>query len=107
MLARVGRVLRKMSIDELPQMWNVLRGEMSIVGPRPALSSEMAGWTEELASRLRVKPGVTGMWQVSGRSTSSFDDYIRPDLAELNLGREVPDQRHHVHVRLRRRSPGS
>ncbi len=79
-VTRVGRLLRKMSIDELPQMWNVLRGEMSIVGPRPALASEMAGWTEELASRLRVKPGVTGMWQVSGRSTSSFDDYIRHDL---------------------------
>src|SRR5262249_17780445 len=79
-VTRVGRFLRKASIDEIPQMWNVLRGEMSIVGPRPALPGEMAGWTEELESRLRVKPGVTGMWQVSGRSTSSFDDYIRHDL---------------------------
>jgi exopolysaccharide biosynthesis polyprenyl glycosylphosphotransferase len=79
-VTRVGRFLRKASIDELPQMWNVLRGEMSIVGPRPALPGEMAGWTEELVSRLRVKPGVTGMWQVSGRSSSSFDDYIRHDL---------------------------
>jgi exopolysaccharide biosynthesis polyprenyl glycosylphosphotransferase len=79
-VTRVGRFLRKASIDEIPQMWNVLRGEMSIVGPRPALPGEMAGWTEDLVSRLRVKPGVTGMWQVSGRSTSSFDDYIRHDL---------------------------
>ena len=76
----VGRVLRKWSIDELPQFWNVLRGEMSIVGPRPALPREVSGWSEDLRNRLRVQPGITGMWQVNGRSSSSFDDYERYDL---------------------------
>ncbi len=73
-------MLRTWSIDELPQLWNVLRGEMSIVGPRPALPSEVESWSEELANRLSVKPGITGMWQVNGRSASSFDDYARYDL---------------------------
>ena len=76
----VGRFLRKWSIDELPQFWNVLRGEMSIVGPRPALPKEVPGWSEELRNRLRVQPGITGMWQVNGRSSASFDDYERYDL---------------------------
>jgi exopolysaccharide biosynthesis polyprenyl glycosylphosphotransferase len=79
-VTRIGRFLRNTSIDELPQLWNVLRGEMSIVGPRPALESETEGWTPELALRLRVKPGITGMWQVNGRSASSFEDYVRNDL---------------------------
>jgi exopolysaccharide biosynthesis polyprenyl glycosylphosphotransferase len=79
-VTRIGRFLRNSSIDELPQLWNVLRGEMSIVGPRPALASETDGWTPELALRLRVKPGITGMWQVNGRSESSFEDYVRHDL---------------------------
>jgi len=79
-VTRVGRVLRGLSIDELPQLWNVLMGEMSLVGPRPALVRELFGWLPEVHNRLRVKPGVTGMWQVSGRSSSSFDDYVRHDL---------------------------
>jgi exopolysaccharide biosynthesis polyprenyl glycosylphosphotransferase len=79
-VTRVGKVLRKASIDELPQLLNVLVGEMSIVGPRPALPSEALEWTDDLRSRLRVKPGITGMWQVNGRSTASFDDYVRHDL---------------------------
>jgi exopolysaccharide biosynthesis polyprenyl glycosylphosphotransferase len=76
----IGKVLRRTSLDELPQLWNVLKGEMSLVGPRPALERELPGWTPELHNRLRVKPGVTGMWQVSGRSSGSFDDYVRHDL---------------------------
>jgi exopolysaccharide biosynthesis polyprenyl glycosylphosphotransferase len=76
----VGRVLRKLSIDELPQLWNVVRGEMSLVGPRPALPSELPGWGPEVQNRLRVKPGMTGMWQVNGRSDSSFEEYVRLDL---------------------------
>jgi exopolysaccharide biosynthesis polyprenyl glycosylphosphotransferase len=79
-VTRVGRWLRSTSIDELPQLWNVVRGEMSLVGPRPALVSEVAAWRPELHERLRVKPGITGMWQVNGRSTSLFEDYVRLDL---------------------------
>jgi exopolysaccharide biosynthesis polyprenyl glycosylphosphotransferase len=76
----IGRFLRRTSLDELPQLWNVLRGEMSLVGPRPALASEMAAWDEDLYGRLRVRPGITGMWQVSGRSEASFEEYTRLDL---------------------------
>jgi len=79
-ITRAGRYLRKLSIDELPQLWNVVRGDMSLVGPRPALPREVAGWTEELFDRLRVRPGITGMWQVSGRSGSGFEEYQRLDL---------------------------
>ena len=77
-ITKVGRVLRKLSIDEFPQFWNVVRGEMSIVGPRPALPDEVRGWDDELHDRLRVLPGITGMWQVSGRSDASFDDVQAP-----------------------------
>jgi exopolysaccharide biosynthesis polyprenyl glycosylphosphotransferase len=79
-VTRVGRILRRFSIDEFPQLWNVLVGEMSLVGPRPALHSEMAEWSPDLKSRVRVRPGVTGMWQVSGRSDLSYKDYVRLDL---------------------------
>jgi exopolysaccharide biosynthesis polyprenyl glycosylphosphotransferase len=79
-VTRVGRLLRKTSIDELPQFWNVLRGDMSVVGPRPALPSEAEQWSPELRDRLRVLPGITGMWQVSGRSEADFDLYRRLDL---------------------------
>ena len=76
----VGRILRKLSVDELPQLFNVLTGSMSMVGPRPALPDEVAEWDEQVRERLRVLPGVTGMWQVSGRSDSSFEQYKRMDL---------------------------
>ncbi|HEV8298923.1 MAG TPA: sugar transferase, partial [Acidimicrobiales bacterium] len=79
-VTRVGRFLRKTSFDELPQLINVMRDEMSMVGPRPALPREVNAWDPELQSRLRVRPGITGMWQVSGRSESSFEDYQRLDL---------------------------
>ncbi len=79
-ITRVGRILRKTSIDELPQLWNVLRNEMSLVGPRPGLPLEAVQWDAEVRERLRVKPGISGMWQVSGRSDSSFDEYARLDL---------------------------
>lgn len=79
-ITRVGRVLRKLSIDELPQLWNVVRGDMSLVGPRPALPREVAQWDDELFERLRVRPGITGMWQVSGRSDTGFAEYQRLDL---------------------------
>lgn len=79
-VTRVGRFLRRSSIDELPQLWNVVRGEMSLVGPRPALPHETEAWDPLLTQRLRVTPGITGMWQVNGRSESSFEDYTRLDL---------------------------
>jgi len=79
-ITRVGRVLRATSIDELPQFWNVLRGEMSVVGPRPALPAEVDHWTSDLRERLRVLPGITGMWQVSGRAEADFELYRRMDL---------------------------
>ncbi|MDY7105541.1 MAG: sugar transferase [Actinomycetota bacterium] len=79
-ITRVGRFIRKTSLDELPQLWNVVRGDMSLVGPRPALPEEVAQWAPELHDRLRVQPGITGMWQVSGRSSCSFEDYTRLDL---------------------------
>ena len=79
-VTRVGRILRKTSIDELPQLLNVVRGDMSLVGPRPALPHETEAWDSLLIQRLRVKPGITGMWQVQGRSEASFEDYTRLDL---------------------------
>jgi len=79
-VTRIGSFLRKTSVDEIPQLWNVLRGEMSLVGPRPALQHETEMWDPLLTQRLRVKPGITGMWQVNGRSTTSFEDYTRLDL---------------------------
>ena len=75
-----GRVLRKCSLDELPQILNVLRGQMSLVGPRPALPGEVTQWGPDLFERLRVQPGITGMWQVNGRSDASFSEYQRWDL---------------------------
>ena len=79
-ITKVGRVLRKYSIDELPQLFNVLHGAMSMVGPRPALPDEVAEWDDEVVERLRVLPGLTGMWQVQGRSDTSFETYKRLDL---------------------------
>jgi exopolysaccharide biosynthesis polyprenyl glycosylphosphotransferase len=77
---RLGRVLEALSIDELPQLWNVLRGDMSVVGPRPALQSEVQQFDDELMIRLSVAPGVTGLWQVEARDNPSFDAYRRLDL---------------------------
>ena len=79
-VTRIGRFIRRTSIDELPQLWNVVRGEMSLVGPRPALPAEAHQWSPVLFNRLRVRPGITGMWQVSGRSDTNFDEYTRLDL---------------------------
>lgn len=79
-VTKVGDFLRKTSLDELPQLFNVVRNEMSLVGPRPALRSEMAEWDPALYDRLQVKPGITGMWQVSGRSGTTFAEYTRLDL---------------------------
>jgi exopolysaccharide biosynthesis polyprenyl glycosylphosphotransferase len=79
-VTRVGRILRRTSLDELPQLLNVLRGEMSLVGPRPPLPSEVEEYEEWQLGRLRAVPGMTGLWQVSGRSEVSFHDMVRLDL---------------------------
>ncbi|MGL6211271.1 MAG: sugar transferase [Paracoccaceae bacterium] len=79
-VTRVGRVLRRLSLDELPQLWNVLVGEMSLVGPRPALPEEVAAYPAHARGRLAVLPGITGLWQVSGRADIGFDEMIALDL---------------------------
>jgi lipopolysaccharide/colanic/teichoic acid biosynthesis glycosyltransferase len=80
-VTRVGRVIRRYSVDELPQLWNVLRGDMSLVGPRPALPDEVALYDSRARQRLAVKPGVTGLWQVSGRCELSFQQMIDLDVS--------------------------
>lgn len=77
---RVGRIIRRLSIDELPQFWNVLKGEMSVIGPRPALPSEVAQYQMWHLRRLEVAPGITGLWQVSGRSDLTFDEMVLLDV---------------------------
>ena len=76
----VGRFLRRSSLDEFPQLYNVLRGEMSIVGPRPQIPSEVGEYTPEQACRLLVKPGLTCLWQISGRSHLEFEEWMKLDL---------------------------
>ena len=79
-VTRVGRVLRKYSLDELPQLWNVLRGDMSLVGPRPPLASEVTQYELQHRRRLEALPGITGLWQVEARSNPSFARYISLDV---------------------------
>lgn len=83
-VTRIGRVLRKYSIDELPQLWNVLAGEMSLVGPRPALPSEVAEYNDATRRRLAARPGITGLWQVSGRSDLSWERGVALDVAYID-----------------------
>ncbi|WP_254430675.1 MULTISPECIES: WecB/TagA/CpsF family glycosyltransferase [unclassified Ruegeria] len=80
-ITRVGKVLRRFSLDELPQIFNVLKGDMSLVGPRPALPEEVAAYPEQALERLQVRPGITGLWQVSGRAGIGFDHMIALDAA--------------------------
>ncbi len=79
-VTRVGRWIRRLSIDELPQLWNVLRGDMSLVGPRPPIPAEVADYQPWHRRRLDVAPGMTGLWQVSGRSKLTFDEMVMLDL---------------------------
>jgi exopolysaccharide biosynthesis polyprenyl glycosylphosphotransferase len=76
----VGKFLRRYSLDELPQLWNIVRGDMSLVGPRPPLPTEVSQYQSHVHRRLLVKPGLTGLWQVSGRSDLSWDESVRLDL---------------------------
>ena len=79
-ITRVGALLRKSSLDELPQLVNVLRGDMSLIGPRPPLAREVEQYEEHVHRRFLMKPGITGLWQVSGRSNLSWEDTVRLDL---------------------------
>lgn len=83
-ITRVGRVIRKYSLDELPQLYNVLRGDMSLVGPRPPLPREVINYTDYDRQRLAVIPGVTGLWQVSGRSDLGFSEMVALDIHYIN-----------------------
>jgi exopolysaccharide biosynthesis polyprenyl glycosylphosphotransferase len=83
-VTRVGRILRKASLDELPQFWNVLRGEMSVVGPRPPIPAEVKRYERRERRRLSMKPGITCVWQVSGRSDIDFDRWVQLDLAYID-----------------------
>ncbi|MCP9481137.1 sugar transferase [Shimia sp. CNT1-13L.2] len=77
----IGRFIRRYSIDELPQVLNVLKGDMSLVGPRPALPEEVAQYSEEARGRLEAVPGMTGLWQVSGRADVGFERMVKMDIA--------------------------
>lgn len=79
-ITRVGRFLRSWSLDELPQLWNVLRGDMSLVGPRPVIPYEVEFYPEWYFDRFGVKPGLTGLWQVSGRNERTYEEMVRFDV---------------------------
>jgi lipopolysaccharide/colanic/teichoic acid biosynthesis glycosyltransferase len=79
-VTRVGRFLRSWSLDEVPQLWNVLRGEMSLVGPRPVIEYEVEQYPEWYLRRFAVKPGLTGLWQVSGRNERTYEEMVRFDI---------------------------
>jgi lipopolysaccharide/colanic/teichoic acid biosynthesis glycosyltransferase len=92
-ITRIGAILRRTSLDELPQLFNVLWGQMSLVGPRPALPSEVAEWPPHAHARHTVLPGLTGPWQVGGRAEVSFDEMIRMDLGYARNVRIASDLR--------------
>ncbi len=79
-ITRVGAILRKLSLDELPQLWNVIRGDMSIVGPRPTVATQVARYTDEHRRRLEARPGITGLAQVRGRATIPWSQRIAIDI---------------------------
>ncbi|MDM5307527.1 sugar transferase [Peribacillus frigoritolerans] len=83
-VTKIGKFIRKTSIDELPQLWNVLKGEMSLVGPRPPLTREVEQYTSFDKQRLLVTPGCTGLWQVSGRNGLSFEEMVDLDIQYIN-----------------------
>ena len=89
----IGRWLRKTSLDELPQLWNILKGEMTIVGPRPPIAYELDHYLPWHHERLRVTPGLTGLWQVSGRSNVPFEEMVRLDIHYINSWTILEDVR--------------
>ena len=87
----IGRIIRRLSIDELPQLWNVVVGDMSLVGPRPALENEVALYPALARARLEAMPGLTGLWQISGRSDLPFDKQVLLDTAYVNTQSPMND----------------
>lgn len=83
-ITKIGAFIRRTSIDELPQLWNILKGDMSIVGPRPPLPNEVAEYDDYQRQRLLVKPGLTCYWQCSGRSSLSFDEWMKLDMKYIS-----------------------
>jgi lipopolysaccharide/colanic/teichoic acid biosynthesis glycosyltransferase len=83
-VTRFGTLLRKTNLDELPQLFNILKGEMSFIGPRPDIPFAVRMYKDWHRERLRVKPGITGLWQVSGRKSLSFEDMVRLDIDYIN-----------------------
>jgi lipopolysaccharide/colanic/teichoic acid biosynthesis glycosyltransferase len=83
-VTQVGKFLRKFSLDEIPQLWNVIRGDMSLVGPRPPIPEEVAQYQRWQRRRLAMKPGLTCLWQISGRNEIDFDQWMRLDLEYID-----------------------
>jgi len=79
-ITKIGKILRKLSLDELPQFWNVLVGEMSVVGPRPVTVKEIALYGKKIETIHMIRPGVTGLWQISGRNDTSYDERVKLDI---------------------------
>ena len=92
-LTGFGRVLRRFSIDELPQLWNVVRGEMSLVGPRPVIPYELAEYPDWYRERFAVKPGLTGLWQVNGRNEKTYEEMVLLDIEYVRTRRFMVDAR--------------
>jgi len=92
-VTRLGKLLRKSSLDELPQFWNVIKGDMSLVGPRPPVLYEVDEYEPWHLQRLEALPGLTGLWQVSGRSSMDFDDAVRLDIQYINNRSFIQDMK--------------
>jgi lipopolysaccharide/colanic/teichoic acid biosynthesis glycosyltransferase len=92
-VTRLGRTMRRFSLDELPQLWNVLRGDMSLVGPRPVIPYEVEDYPVWYCERFAVKPGLTGLWQVSGRNTKTYEEMVGLDIEYVRSRRVALDLR--------------
>lgn len=92
-VTRVGRLLRRTSLDELPQLWNVLRGEMSLVGPRPIVEEELPKYGPAFTLYIQVRPGITGLWQVSGRNDTTYDERVELDARYVRTWTPLSDLR--------------